>query len=83
MAAFIVTPYVTNYEWLALSKVSALHVRIHLDVCTCTFYNSNSTPACVYIGVQSCIVCFILESRQVCKRFLDLVRNVTHTLKKK
>ncbi len=47
MAAFIVTPYVTNYEWLALSKVSALHVRIRLDVCTCTFYISNSTPACV------------------------------------
>ncbi len=37
MAAFIVTPYVTNYEWLALSKVSALHARIHLDVCTYTF----------------------------------------------
>ncbi len=30
MAAFIVTPYVTNYEWLALSKVSALHVYIYI-----------------------------------------------------
>ena len=35
MAAFIVTPYVTNNErklWLALLKVSALHfdVRVHM-----------------------------------------------------
>ena len=53
--------------------------RVYVYILHFTF---QTLPLRVYLGVQSCIVCFILESRQVCKGFLDLVRNATHTLKK-
>ncbi len=49
MAAFIVTPYVTTNErklWLALLKVSALHLDVY--TCTCILCISNSIPLRVY-----------------------------------